>query len=128
MAESNERMTVTYKAAADLTTKKYHGVRNAGERSCDVATVGGGFADGVFGILDNAPNTGEHATIVYGGITKAVAGGSVSQGVIVTTNSVGRMTAAVSGDLAVGQALTAASANGDVITVKVNVWRLSGAV
>jgi hypothetical protein len=129
MAENNERMTMTYKAAADLTTKRYHCVRNAADRSCDVSTIAaGGFADGLIGILDNAPNTAEHATVVYGGISKAVAGGAVTQGVIVTTNSVGRVTAAVSGDLAVGQALTAASANGDVITVKVAVWRLSGAV
>jgi hypothetical protein len=129
MAEQNDRLVMPYKAVADLTAFRYRVMRNTGERTCNVASnAGAGFAEGTIGILDNAPASGQNASICYAGVTKAVAAGSVTQGVILTTNGSGKVTAAVSGDLAVGQALTAASAENDVISVKVAVWRLSGAV
>jgi hypothetical protein len=129
MAENNDQMTMTYKAAADLSAFKYRVMRNTGERTTNCASLATeGFAAGTIGILQNSPASGQNATICYAGISKAVAAGSVTQGVILTTNGSGKVTAAASGDLAVGQALTGASAENDVISVKVAVWRLSGAV
>jgi hypothetical protein len=130
MAEQNDRLVMPMKAGADLSLFRYRVVRQTTvERVCNVASnATEGFAIGTIGILDNAPASGQNASVCYAGVTKAVAAGSVALGVVLTTNGSGKVTAAASGDLAVGQALQAASAENDVISVKVNVWRLSGAV
>ena len=117
-------------AVADLTNNLYHIVRHAGENQTNIASnAAAAFSVGAIGVLQNNPNSGQHVTIGYAGESKVVAGGSISAGVQFTTNASGRATAAASGDLVVGRALTAAGANGQIFRALLTpTWRLNGAV
>lgn len=130
MAEFGTVKSLTLKADSDLTEKLYHIVRHSGDGATDQASLAtAGFAVGAIGVLQNRANSGRSATVGYLGESKVVAGGVVAVGVIITTNASGRATAAVSGDLAVGRAITSAAADGEVLrALLAPVWRLSGAV
>lgn len=69
------------------------------------------------GILTTDPRTNDHGTVVLSGIQKVIAGGAITAGAFVTTNASGRAAAYGSGDIIMGQALTAAAANGEFITI-----------
>lgn len=120
MAETNERMSMTMKAAADLSANRYQIMRFAGERLVNVASHAAAAATlSPAGILENTPTSGQNATITYAGITKVMAGGSLTVNTWFTNNGSGRAAAVASGDNAVGIALTGASADGDVITARI---------
>lgn len=63
--------------------------------------------------------SGDNLGVAAIGLVRAVAGGAVAIGVRVTTNSIGRVTAAASGDHVVGISREAALANGDTFEVLV---------
>lgn len=116
MAEFGAQQTVTgFKAAADLRGKKYHFVRASAANVCNQASDAAN--SGIIGVLQNNPNTGEAATVAFAGESKVYAGGVINVNAIITTNGSGRAAAAGSGDMGVGRALEAASADGHVITV-----------
>jgi hypothetical protein len=75
----------------------------------------------VVGVLQNKPAAaGRDATVAYAGVTKAVAGGSITAGARVTADANGAVVAAASaGDAVLGVALTGAS-SGDIISVLIN--------
>lgn len=66
-------------------------------------------------------NTGDQVGVCLVGRARCVAGAAVTQGVRVTTNSVGRLVAAASGSPYIGMALEAAAANGDTFECLINV-------
>jgi Uncharacterized conserved protein (DUF2190) len=70
----------------------------------------------MIGVLQNAPQQGEAGTVMIGGVTKAVAGGSFSIGALLMVNSSGQFVLATSGNYAVAQALETA-VSGDITTV-----------
>tara|TARA_Y100000310_G_scaffold171492_2_gene171688 strand:+ start:2745 stop:3134 length:390 start_codon:yes stop_codon:yes gene_type:complete len=116
MSDFANLMTRTVAAANDLRTMQYTIQRQAGAGTCDIAShAAATLVLGPMGVLTNKPNSGQAATIAYAGETKVVAGGSVTVNVAVSTNSSGRATAAVSGDIIIGRALEAAGADGEVI-------------
>lgn len=80
-------------------------------RGATATSAASGFM--LVGVALNEPAAGEALSVAGFGLVRCVAGGAVAQGVRVTTNSVGRLTAAVSGDHFVGYAREAANANGD---------------
>jgi hypothetical protein len=109
---------ISLAATADLSAKQYHVVK--------VATGGTTFAAAVtdipLGILQNAPTSGKTAEVAISGVSKAVASAAISAGALVgITVTTGRVKAIVAGtdttQYVLGQALTAAGAAGDVITV-----------
>lgn len=120
MAVKGPLETYTLEAAADLSGKQYHIVRLSAADKCDQASYN--LDTNIIGVLQNKPQAGEFATIADGGISKVVAGGTVSVGNPVTTNGSGRAVAVTSGSNArvIGTALEAASADGDVISVRLN--------
>jgi|TARA_Y100000015_G_C2371312_1_gene80187 hypothetical protein len=61
---------------------------------------------GVLGVLNNKPQSGEHATVVVGGLTRCVAGATMAAGSWVTVTASGTGTAATSGDYILGKSIT----------------------
>lgn len=121
MADLGQYLTFTAKAAADLKDEQYHimrastwrtGIPNEVNIASNAAATS---ALGAIGVLMNNPDSGQAASIAYLGEVKVVAGGAITAGVLITNNSSGRATAAVSGDILVGRALEAAGANGETI-------------
>ncbi len=71
----------------------------------------------VLGVMQNDPGIDEAMSIAYAGLSKVVAGGSISANAIITPQSgTGRAVAVTSGDMAAGRVLEAAGATGDVVT------------
>lgn len=104
-------------AGADLSAKQYHVVRQSAANTVDVASLATDSA--ICGVLDNKPTAaGNEATVRDQGLAKIVAGGAITQGVHLTTQSAGRAIAVASGGVAIGRALEAAGADGEVIAVR----------
>lgn len=101
-------------AAQNLLAKQYHIVWFSAAQVIQQASLGTNSA--LAGVIQSVTDSGQNGTVGYGGISKVVAGGSVTANVLITTNGSGRATAAASGDMAIGRALTAAGADGEVIS------------
>ena len=109
--------TVTKLAAADLRSHQYRFmVLNSSGRA---AVPGAG--NRVFGVLQNAPNSGEAATIMEEGISKVVASAAIAAGAAVATTNDGRAVTAATGNNVAGQAQTAAGGAGEIIAVQIQV-------
>lgn len=115
-------------AFADLSLGQYHAVRVGGTvdpitgtARVIIQTQAGD--DSTLGILQNKPNAqGEAAEIMsIPGITKWVAGEAINAGELVSSNASGRCRGALGGDVVLGHALQASSANGDLISVLLGV-------
>lgn len=103
----------TRDADADLTTKQFFCVKAAA--GGEIALSGDGEA--ILGILQNDPNTGEAGNVMSAGISKAVAGAAITEGDLIASDANGKIITAASADRTIGQALDAASADGDIIEV-----------
>lgn len=81
---------LTLVAAADLSAKQYTAVKvdSAGK----AAAAGAG--EMPIGVLQNNPVAGAAATVAYGGVTKAKAGGSITAGAAVASDANGAVVAA----------------------------------
>lgn len=108
--------TFTLEAGADLSGAQYGIVRQSAANVCKIGSLGTDSA--LVGVLQNAPQSGEFATIADGGISKVIAGAAITQAALITVNSSARAIAAGSGDMVVGRALEAAGADGDIITAR----------
>lgn len=114
MAEFGLVETLTLQAAADLSAKQYHFVRLSAAQKCNQASEAANSA--TVGVLQNKPKVDEFATVGFFGKSKIVAGGAVTAGDILTTNSSGRAAVVTSGQMAAGRSLDTAGADGDIIT------------
>lgn len=101
-------------AAADLSTKQYYAVKLTAARAVNLASAGG---EAIYGVLQNAPPSGQAADVGFLGVTKAVAGAAVSAGDYLMTDTSGRLITATSTNHRVGQAIEAAGAAGVIFTV-----------
>ncbi len=70
----------------------------------------------ILGVLQNAPNAGQAASIAYEGPSKVVAGGALTAGAFFTTNASGRAAAITSGNMVVGRILETSANDGDVVS------------
>jgi hypothetical protein len=117
---TNTQGKISIPAGADLSAKQYHFVKMSGTTvvACSAVT------DVPIGVLQNAPTSGKTAEVAVFGVTKLVAGGALSVGALLGTTTAGRGVALTPGTdttkYIVGQVITAAGANGDVITVAMN--------
>lgn len=116
MAYENQVQSITLVAAADLSAKQYRVVKidsNGKAAMPDADDLG-------IGILQNNPGSGQPATVGYGGVSKALAGGTIAAGARVTSDANGALIAAsTAGDAVVGVAITGA-ASGDIFPVLIN--------
>jgi hypothetical protein len=114
MAEFGPQETLTLEANADLSAKQHTFMKYVATEKVDLATSATGTE--LLGVLQNKPQSGEFATVAYAGLSKLVAGGAITAGAIVTTNASGRATAVASGQMGAARAISAAGADGDIIT------------
>lgn len=103
------RANQTFIANADLSTYQYHIVVNsAGPRVGRSATAG----EPVIGVLQNKPQSGEHATITCLGFSKVKAGGTITAGGDFSATASATAVAASSGEYILGRALTSVASGG----------------
>jgi hypothetical protein len=103
------------KAAADLSTKQYTLVKLGAGNTINVASAA---TDAAFVLIDK-PKSGQYGTLALAGITKVVAGGSITAGQKLASNASGQAAVAATGNAVIGQALEDAVA-GDLVTIVVN--------
>lgn len=89
-------------AAADLSAKQYYACKLNSSENVALCSVAGERVDG---ILQNKPESGEHAKLMDHGITKAVMGGTVSTGDLLATDANGKLVVATSGTYHIARAL-----------------------
>lgn len=115
--QQNVTETITLEAAVDLSSKQYHLLRLSAAWTCNQASNTNA---PIAGVLQNAPQSGEAATVGLLGISRIVCGSSVAAGDMLTTSTSGRAVtcspASGAGLWVIGQALEAASADGDIIS------------
>lgn len=119
MAEYNILQTLTYEAEADLSGAQYCAVRLSNQYKINLATDLG--ATPVVGILLNKPQNTQFGAVAWSGKCKVVAGGAITVGATVGANSSGRAVAVTSGTAAFGRCLEAAAADGNIVSVLVNI-------
>lgn len=88
--------TVSVPAAADLTAKQFYAVKVDSTGKAALAGAG----EFAIGLLQNKPGSGQAATVAYGGISKALAGGTIAAGATVAVNSDGKLVDATEAKIA----------------------------
>lgn len=119
MTFSNQLRNESFVASTDLSTRQYHIINLTGTNNkIDLAAARTGY-----GILQNKPQAGEHATVAVDGVSKCVAGAAVSIGDLITAAASGYASVVGSGTAAskqvIGRALTAA-ASGSVFSIGID--------
>lgn len=96
-------------AATDLRSYQYRLMRFAAAQTVNVASnaVSAAATEIPCGVLQNNPNSGEAASIAYSGLSKAVAGATLTARGLLTTNGSGQVIDAVSGAVIIGRAMEA---------------------
>jgi len=127
MARTGDFETVAVPAAGDLSVHHLNFVGWRASGQVGVSSLATSTISGTLGVLMNKPSAaGRAATVAVRGQTKVRAGAAVIQGDFISNNTSGRATAATSGDLVFGTALTAAAADGDIMEVNLGTpWRLT---
>jgi hypothetical protein len=106
----------TFTAATDLSTKQFYCVKlNTTNNQVALCNTDG---EKVFSVLQNEPESGQSAELIVSGITKVLAGETLTAGMFWGTDSSGKAkqvehtaTGADTGDWAVGEVIEGASAN-----------------
>jgi hypothetical protein len=116
-AEFGTRENMSLIADSDLSAKQYiiMAVGSGTLNSCHQASLS--TDPGIVGVLQNAPKSGEPATVSIEGFSKVTAGGALGVNVFFGSNSSGKAQLVASGDMVVGRTLEAATADKDVISV-----------
>lgn len=111
---------ISLAAGADLSAKQYTFVKMSGTGVIGAAAA----TDVVIGVLQNAPTSGKTAEVAIDGVTKLKASAAIAAGALVGTTSTGLAVALTAGTdttkYVFGQAITAAGASGDIITVAID--------
>lgn len=118
MAFSNKPTLESHIASGDLSGLQFHIVEIVGAHIVDAALIRVGY-----GILQNKPQAGEHASVAVAGVSKVNAGAAISVGDLITSAGSGWATSVLSGiagdKQVIGRALTAA-ASGSVFTLNID--------
>lgn len=114
MAAEAPAIVISAIAAADLSAGQYRGVKVTAAQSVNFVA---GSTDKSIGILQNKPTSGQMATVMVDGVTKAEAGAAIAAGAVVMFNASGKVITATATNQGIGVALTAAGADQDLITV-----------
>lgn len=106
-------------AAASLNNHQYGVVRISAANKVNIASEVNvaGPTKTAFGVLQNKPYVDEPAAVRVFGLSKVIAGGTITNGAYVSYNSSGHVIDAVSGDVTIGRALEAATTALEYATV-----------
>lgn len=117
-----ERSFVT--GSSTLIAKQYYAVKQHTDGTLILAAAA---TDKIVGVLQNKPAVGAAALVRFLGTTKMVAGGTITVGAWVTSDSAGKAVATTTDkDVVIGKYLGAAScASGDIIEVQLHIFTLS---
>lgn len=119
MAFEQQQTKLTVPANADLSAKQFYVMKLNNSSGTAQAAVCGAGGESI-GILQNKPAAqGRAAEIAVSGASKVVAGGTVTAGSKVASDSAGKVVNAVSGDIAVGWALDGTTTAGEFVTIAV---------
>ncbi len=114
MAFEQNLQCVSVPAGSDLSTKQYLFVNVNSSSQLAVSGAGG---QGI-GVLQDKPNAaGVAGNVAIGGISKVVAGGTVTAGSLVAADSAGKAVNAASGDIALGKAITGTTTSGEIVSI-----------
>lgn len=106
-------------ASADLSAKQFHIVKMTGDKT---VTFCAAVTDLCMGVLQDAPTSGQPANVAIGGLSKVLAGGTITAGQLVGTDNAGKAVAIVAGtdttQYILGRAITG-GASGEYISVLV---------
>ena len=110
--------------ATTLAAKQYYCVKQHTDGTLILAAAA---TDKIVGVLQNKPAVGAAALVRMGGTTKAVAGGTISVGAWVTSDSNGKVVATTTDkDVVLGKYLGVASAaSGDIVEIQIHIFTLS---
>lgn len=113
MATTANLTSISLVAAADFTAKQFRVVKidSAGK-----AALSGASDTNSIGVLQDKVPAGTAATVAVAGITKAVAGATITAGAALTADANAAVIAATTGKQIIGHALSGGSA-GDLIPV-----------
>ena len=118
MAFSNRLKCESFISSSDMSTAQHRIVNVFGDFACDLAAANLGY-----GVVQNKPQAGEHASVAVDGITKVQAGAAISVGDLITSAASGYAAAVTSGSAAdktvLGRAITAA-ASGSVFSMEID--------
>ncbi len=111
MAEWGTQITWAFESAQDLSNKRYHFVSINGTQDQQIVlhTTSGGLP---LGVLQTKPKSLEFGTVCLNGITKLVAGGTISAGDLITSSASGTAIKVTSGSLIVGRAISGVASGG----------------
>lgn len=116
MANFGKQDTWSGVAENDLSAARYRFVELSGDNQFDLID---GTSDIPFGVLQNKPQAGENATVAYNGVTKIVAGDTVTAGDPLVPNATGHATTAGStAGTKVGAVAITGGASGSTITAR----------
>ncbi len=116
MAYKEAEVKISMDAGADLSSSQHLFVTS--DASGDAVVAGAGVR--VVGVLDNDPTSGQAAGVAIEGVTKVIAGAAVAAGADVASSAAGKAITSTSGDYIAGVALQAATADGDLIAVRLS--------
>ena len=121
MAYELPGQVATFTAAADLSAKQYYFVKITADNTVNVCAA---VTDIPIGVLQNAPASGEAASVMLYGISKVSANEAIAVGNNIGTGDDGQADVVAAGTdttvRLVGQALEAASAAGEIISCAIN--------
>jgi len=113
MATYNSQTCVTLEAGADLSSNQFHFVTMDSDGQLSVSTDG---AASIGVLLNDPAAAGRAAEVCIGGLTRVEAGGTVTAGAAVASNSTGEAITAGTDDIILGTAVTG-GADGEVISI-----------
>jgi len=99
----------SFEAAADLSAKQFFAMQIDTAGKINLGDGGAAAPDVLIGVLQNKPKAGEAGQVQSSGITKAVAGATVTAGADLTSDSTGRFVAAITTDIILGICLQGAA-------------------
>ena len=121
MAYELPGQVATFTAAADLSAKQYYFVKITADNTVNVCAA---VTDIPIGVLQNAPASGEAASVMLYGISKVSANEAIAVASNIGTGDDGQADVVAAGTdttvRLVGQALEAASAAGEIISCAIN--------
>lgn len=118
-------VTLTRTAGADLSASQNRFVEQANTGAVTVCNTAG---EKALGVLYNDPTSGQAATVAYDGVVRVVAGGVVAIGDSIATDNQGRAVNATTGQTILGEALSAATAAGQIVSVLLRPYAATGTV